>query len=146
MNDHKQSLGFLTGLTSRLFNKLLARRFQEQGIEMTAEQWGVIVTLLNGEAMTQGEISDALYLEKSTVSRSIDGLEKKGWITRQKDVVDSRKKRVMLTDKAHEIATVCSEIASGVLSDAHKGLEEQQIKESRARLTMIAETLRELNE
>ena len=63
--DHNQSLGYLTGLASRMFNKILAMRFQEAGIDMTAEQWGAILILLNSEAMTQGQLGERLYLEKS---------------------------------------------------------------------------------
>jgi hypothetical protein len=31
---------------------MLGKRFQEAGIEITAEQWGAILVLLNGDAMT----------------------------------------------------------------------------------------------
>ena len=48
-----------------MFNKILAMRFQEAGIDMTAEQWGAILILLNSEAMTQGQLGERLYLEKS---------------------------------------------------------------------------------
>ena len=73
--SHQQSLGHLTGLASRLFNRLLTLRFKDAGIDMTAEQWGVILVLKNSEAMTQSQICELLYLKKSSVSRSIDGLE-----------------------------------------------------------------------
>ena len=146
MKDHKQSLGYLTGLTSRLFNKLLTTRFQQAGIDMTAEQWGVIVTLLKGEPVPQAEIGELLYLEKSSVSRSIDGLEKRGWIERKKDSNDSRKKRVSLTSKAENIAEQCSEIAQSVLREAQQNLTQEQIDQSRSQLMTVADNLRKLNE
>ncbi len=141
-NDHQQSLGYLTGLTSRLFNKLITTRFQNAGIDMTAEQWGVIVILMNEESMTQGQIGERLYLEKSSVSRSIDGLEKRGWIERKKSTEDSRKKLVYLTPKSIEIAERCSAIAQNVLEDAQKGLNSEELALSKNLLTGVISNLR----
>ncbi|MEZ5580485.1 MAG: MarR family transcriptional regulator [Candidatus Competibacteraceae bacterium] len=49
--------------------------------------------------MTQGQLGERLYLEKSSVSRLTDGLERRGWIIRIKDPKDSRQKLVMPTAK-----------------------------------------------
>ena len=57
--------GHLAGLASRLLSKTLAKRFQAADIDMTAEQWGAILVLLNGDAMTQAQLGEQLYLEKS---------------------------------------------------------------------------------
>ena len=71
--DQFKSLGYLTGLASRQLSNTLAARFKEAGIDMTAEQWGAIIVLLNGDARTQGQIGEQLCLEKSSVSRLLDG-------------------------------------------------------------------------
>lgn len=143
--NHNQSLGHLTGLASRLFNKLLSQRLQQAGIDMTAEQWGVILVLLNSDALTQGQIGEQLYLEKSSISRSIDGLEKRGWIERQRSETDSRQKMVILTDKAMDIAQQGAAIAQSVLEDAQKDLAESDIKTNQAHLLGIIANLRQLN-
>ncbi len=142
---HHQSLGHLTGLASRLFNRLLTTRFKEAGIDLTAEQWGVILLLQNSGALSQSNICDLLYLEKSSVSRSIDGLEKRGWIERKRSPTDSRSKLVVLTDKSLDIVDRCSKIASLVLNDAQQNLTEEDLANSRLQLSSVITNLRTLN-
>lgn len=144
--NQTQSLGHLTGLAGRLFNTLLTRRFSTAGIEMTAEQWGVILVLLNHGAVTQRQLAEMLYLEKSTVSRSINGLEKRGWVVREKGPEDGRHKRVALTENATSIAERCSDIARSVLEDAQAGLNLEAIDTSLEQLSGVIRNLRLLNQ
>ena len=102
---------------------------------MTAEQWGVILVLKNSEAMTQSQICELLYLEKSSVSRSIDGLEKRGWIDRQRSPHDSRSKIVMLTEKSLGVVEQCEEIAASVLQDAQQGIDDAELQASKQNLS-----------
>lgn len=139
---HQQSLGHLTGLASRLFNRVLTQRFKQASIDMTAEQWGVILVLKNHESknsepMTQSQISELLYLEKSSVSRSIDGLEKRGWIERQRSPSDSRSKFVSLTQQSLAVVERCSEIAATVLADAQQGIEEAELERTKQHLAQV---------
>lgn len=142
----QQSLGHLTGLASRLFNRLLTQRFKHAGIDMTAEQWGVILVLNNSEPMTQSQVSELLYLEKSSVSRSINGLEKRGWIERQRNPHDSRSKLVLLTEKSLAIVEQCGEIAAGVLHDAQQGSVQSELQISKQQLSGVITNLRQLNQ
>lgn len=147
MNDysHQQSLGHLTGLASRLFNRLLTIRFKQAGIDMTAEQWGVILVLKNSEPVTQNQISELLYLEKSSVSRSIDGLEKRGWIERQRSPHDSRSKMVTLSEKSLGIIEQCEAIAVNVLQDAQQNIDDTELQTSKQNLSKVISDLRQLN-
>lgn len=140
-----QSLGHQTGLAGRLFNQLLTRRFSAAGIDMTAEQWGVILVLLNNGPMTHGQLAEQLYLEKSTISRSVGGLERRDWVACTKDADDGRHKRVSLTANATEVAEQCLKIASGVLTDAQAGLDPAAVSASLDQLAGVIANLRALN-
>lgn len=143
--SHQQSLGHLTGLASRLFNRLLTIRFKQAGIDMTAEQWGVILVLRNSEPLTQSQISELLYLEKSSVSRSIDGLEKRGWIERQRSPTDNRSKIVILTEKSLGVVEQCEGIAANVLQEAQQGIDDAELHTSKQSLSKVITSLRQLN-
>ncbi|WP_317932573.1 MarR family transcriptional regulator [Halioxenophilus sp. WMMB6] len=142
---HTQSLGYLTGLASRLFNRLLARRLREAGIDMTAEQWGVIQMLWGNGAMSQGQLGEALFLEKSTISRSVAGLEKRGWAEWQNSAEDRRQKLVSLTPAAVSVAKQCNKIAKGVLKEAQRGMAEAALAHSQQQLADVIANLRALN-
>jgi DNA-binding MarR family transcriptional regulator len=142
--DHNQSLGYLAGLASRLLSNILAMRFQEAGIGMTAEQWGAVLVLLNDGAMTQGQLGERLYLERSSVSRLLDGLERRGWIVRTKDPKDKRQKLVTPTPKLLETAARCAAIAKAILEEAQRGMTEDEQLVCRSFLSRIIINLREL--
>nr|WP_321403787.1 MarR family transcriptional regulator [uncultured Desulfobacter sp.] len=93
---------------------------------MTAEQWGAILLVLNGDAQTQGEIGRQLLLEKSSTSRLLNGLERRGWITRTRDPKDSRQKLVTPTPRVLETAERCAVIARQVISDAQRGMTREE--------------------
>lgn len=143
--DHNQSLGYLTGLASRMLSNILAGRLREAGIDMTAEQWGAILVLLNGKAMTQAQLGEQLYLEKSSVSRLVNGLEKRGWIERTKDSKDSRQKLVTPTPIVQDIAERCATIARTILEEAQVGMTEDDMLIFRSLLSRTIANLRELS-
>lgn len=132
----------MTGLANRLLSNMLALRFQEAGIDMTAEQWGAVLVLLNGEAMTQGELGERLHLEKSSVSRLTDRLEKRGWILRTNDPNDSRQKIVTPTQKAQDTVEHCASIARAILDEAQAGMTEDEMMVLRSLLSRLVINLR----
>lgn len=141
--DHNQSLGYLSGIASRMLNNMLATRLKATGIDMTSEQWGAIIILLNEGAMTQRQLGERLHLEKSSVSRLTDGLEKRGWIVRTKAPSDSRQKLVTPTPKALKTAEHCATIARAIHEEAQLGMNENEIITSRSLLTQIIKNLEE---
>lgn len=111
---------------------------------MTAEQWGVIILLLNSDAMTQVRLGERLYLEKSSVSRLVGGLERRGWVMRMKSPGDNRHKLVSPTPKALEAAERCASIAKGVLAETQHGMTEDEQLVCRSFLYRIIKNLREI--
>lgn len=130
-------------MVGRLLSNILGTRFQEAGIDMTAEQWGAVVVLLNSEPMTQGQLVERLYLEKSCVSRLTDGLERRGWVVRTKNPKDSRQKFVTPTPKLLDTAERCAAIARAVLEDAQRGMTKDEMLVCRSFLSRIITNLRE---
>lgn len=131
-------------MASRLLSNILVMRFQEADIDMTAEQWGAIIVLLNGGAMTQMQLGERLYLEKSSVSRLVNGLEKRGWIERTKDPKDSRQKLVTPALQVLDTAERGATIARALLEEAQLGMTEDEMLAFGALLSRTITNLREL--
>lgn len=141
--DRKKSLGYLTGLASRLLSQTLGKRFQEAGIDMTAEQWGTLLILLDGDAMTQGQVGQKMCLEKSSMSRLANRLEQHGWIARTKVKGDSRQKQLLPTPQTLEVAERCASIATAVLEDAQRGMSQEERLACQSLLTRLIGNLGE---
>ena len=70
-----------------------------------------------GKACTPGQIVEKLALSKQTVNSTLDTLEARGFISRQRDTVDQRSRIVSLTDEGRAYA----EELLGALDDAEQG-------------------------
>lgn len=116
-------------------------RLKDAGIDMTSEQWGAITILLNDGPMTQGQLGERLRLEKSSVSRLTDGLERRGWVIRTKDAFDSRQRLVTTTPKALDTALHCETIARTILNEAQTDMTEDEMLATRSLLSRIIKNL-----
>lgn len=56
----------------------------------------------NGGTACPSKMSDAMQTSTARIAAALNGLEKKGWITREPDEEDRRKKLVQLTPKGAE--------------------------------------------
>jgi len=58
---------------------------------------------LSAEApVSQQALAEQLHLEKSTVSRLVHHLERRGWVKRVRDLHDTRMFRLQLSEAGHE--------------------------------------------
>jgi MarR family transcriptional regulator, 2-MHQ and catechol-resistance regulon repressor len=64
--------------------------------------------------LSLNELAAELYLEKSTASRVVDGLENKGYVERRDDPTDRRALRLVATDAGRELyATIEMDLLAG---------------------------------
>ncbi len=83
---------------------LLAKDKTPCGKDMSISEAFTLTLLSRDEPLTQKELSTRLRLEKSTVSRLIDGLERKEWVERRVCHRDRRRKHLHLTQRGNERA------------------------------------------
>lgn len=138
-NPH-DSLGFLANAASRLLNKHLTREFEAIGLNVTAEQWNVLVQLWIFDGRNQLEIAEALMLEKSSVSRLVDGLEKKHLVVRQKGA-DARNNYICLTEYGRMMRDQSVEIGRALLDSVQAGIDEKELAVARRVLIEICRCL-----
>lgn len=68
------------------------------GLSVSLSQAYAIHELDHGSGLSQQELAERLFLEKSTVSRMIADLENKGLVERERDPNNRRTYRLQLTD------------------------------------------------
>ncbi len=82
--------------------KFARRLLVEKNYDLTFEQLILIFSLGMQEGARIGELAEISERDKTTTSRMIDGLEKKGLVIKVPDKADSRQKLVYLTRSAKE--------------------------------------------
>ena len=74
------------------------------------EYW--ILTCVDGEPMSQRQLSELLLIDASDMVRIIDSLEKHGWVTRERDPDDRRRQIVAATKKGTKaLAKLAADVA-----------------------------------
>lgn len=118
------SIGFHIGYTANTLRNGLTKTFHENGFELSYAQWVVLFQLDEKKGNPMQELIHLLYKEKTTVTRMIDGLEKRGLIIKKPIEGDKRAKQVFLTpegiavrDKLFPLALNFNEKISSNLSE-----------------------------
>ncbi|MFH5833656.1 MarR family winged helix-turn-helix transcriptional regulator [Halalkalibaculum sp. DA384] len=77
--------------------RTLIRRFEEEEIELTVEQYFILNILDKEDGLILQEVAEIVDRDKSAVLRHIDGLESNHFITRVTDSGDKRRKLLLVT-------------------------------------------------
>jgi MarR family transcriptional regulator for hemolysin len=80
-----------------------------------------------GQEMGQEQLVEQLDVSKPAVSRALNSLEIKGYVTRQRDPDDKRAQRVRMTDKALEIRPAVEQIYNHVYTLAIQGISQEEL-------------------
>ncbi|MDN5107616.1 MarR family transcriptional regulator [Aliarcobacter butzleri] len=107
--DMNLSLGFILNKTALMSKTLFSQKIKE--FDITPEQWSIIFRTVETEGLTQKELSDSTYKDQANITRTIDRLEKKGFLQRQANKLDRRIINIYPTKKAIDIVddiTLCS--------------------------------------
>lgn len=83
--------------------------------------------LTQGDGVRQEDIVAELDISKPAVSKALDTLAGKGYITRRKDPSDRRARLVQLTGRAEAIAPRLESIYDAAFTQAAQGLSEAEI-------------------
>jgi DNA-binding MarR family transcriptional regulator len=87
------------------------------GQPMSASMAHALTELAGDEALSQGELGRLLGLEKSTVSRLVADLERRGWVERRRDDLDGRVLRLYLTKQGRRVSTQIATARSALFAD-----------------------------
>lgn len=103
------------------------------GTDLSPSAVHTIIELGETGSLTSKELADRLNLEKSTISRLVQALEKRGEITSEKMETDGRSFRIALTDQGRKTLAVLAAYGEKKVSGALPHLGGQSTPEDVAR-------------
>ena len=139
-------------MTASLQNSLLAliRSFglhhPEQtpcGQTVAVAEAHALMELMQVQSLSQSALSKRLSLEKSTVSRLITGLEKRGWIERDRNPADRRIVEIQLTDTGKQAATTLASARQLKFDKVLSAIPESRRDDVIDALNVLVEAIRE---
>ena len=119
----KNGIVFDIKKTNNLLLKALSERYKEMMIDITPIQSKVLMTIYESkEEVTGAYIEKKVHCNKSSMSSTLNSLEKKGYITKTGDKKDTRKKIIKLTNRALSLIRILERDAKKVENNLMIGI------------------------
>ena len=137
----EDSLGYIIGRASRAMANRLNQNFEQAGYDVTCEQWAVLVNLWQKNGQSQKELAGVTCKDKTSITRLIDGLEKKNVVVRIPDRIDGRQKLIYLTNKGKEFQQKLLSVVQKTLLEAQKEIKPNDLKVCKDVLRQVAQNM-----
>jgi DNA-binding MarR family transcriptional regulator len=126
--DLQLVFAILNGKVSTAINRKLSRNFRQEGIEITPEQWTILLSLWEKDGVTQQELCNATFKDKPSMTRLIDNMERQHLVVRISDKKDRRTNLIHLTKTGRDLENKAYKIANITLGQALEGLTTEELK------------------
>lgn len=135
--DTRLIFAILNGKVSAAINRKLYRNFRQNNLEITPEQWTVLLFLWEKDGVTQQELCNATFKDKPSMTRLIDNMERMHLVVRTSDKSDRRINLIHLTQTGRELKERTRFIANRTLKEALYGLTVEELRVSQNVLRKI---------
>ena len=138
-HDFEDSLGYWTCLTAHAMERAMNDELAAHGI--TFQQWQVLAwTALEGD-LTQTQLAEKLRVEPPTLAGILDRMERDGWVRREPDAEDRRRKIVRPMPRVEPVWAKMIACARRVRARAMQGLSSTDIERTRDVLNKVLDNL-----
>lgn len=135
--DIQLIFAILNGKVSAAINRKLSRNFRLNDMEITPEQWTVLLYLWEKDGVTQQELCNATFKDKPSMTRLIDNMERQHLVIRVPDKKDRRTNKIHLTENGKKLEEKTRFIANKTLKEALHGLTLEELRISQEVLRKI---------
>jgi DNA-binding MarR family transcriptional regulator len=119
----------------------LQDRFRAAGIKMGAEEWAVLLLLWQEDGQTPGALALRSVKDQTTLTRLLDGMERKGLVNRTPDMNDRRRVRVNLTAKGQGMQATLVPLAARLIEQSQRGISVEDLQITRRVLRQMTDNL-----
>jgi DNA-binding MarR family transcriptional regulator len=138
----EKALPFLIHACYQQIRSVTYKEFLGHGLELTPEQWIVLVQLWEKDGQSQSALSERTLRDRPTMSRILDTMEKSGLVARTVDEKDARSRRVKLTRTGKSLQAKLVPVAKGLVARLEQAIPERDLEVTHRTLTRMLENLR----
>ena len=126
----------------------LKRRFQvllkelDPDLNITSDQWVILKRISEREAITQRDLANITFKDPASVTRTIDLMEKKGWMKRESVDGDRRAYQLTLTQAGWSLVKLITPLAQQVREEGLSGISGKEFTGLKNTLNQIYENVR----
>jgi MarR family transcriptional regulator for hemolysin len=110
----------------KVYRQFAQHQLTMQGFNITIDQWLVLKTLNEDPAQTQQQIAETTFKDYASVTRIIELLVKKEYLTRTMHQLDRRRFNLSLTENAYQLLKTMQPVIDNNRSVALNGISKNQ--------------------
>jgi len=118
------------GQSTRLVGLWIVDHFQANGIDLNKEQWLVLKKLHEENGRVQNDLAYITDRSKTSLTRLLNTMEKKGLVFRKNCEKDQRIKHVYYTEKGTEFYHRSLPFFNQVIDELSQGISQEEINET----------------
>jgi len=122
-----KKVGVFLNLVHCRFKLYLTVIFQKHGYDITPEQFLVLDALWDYGVQSQQEIADKIMKDKNSVTKLIDGLEKKNYLRRESYKQDRRQNQIQITDLGLKVKDGMTKVAIKATDQIIKDISKEEM-------------------
>ena len=135
--DIRLIFAILNGKVSAAIYRKLYRNFKKHGLDITPEQWTILIYLWEKDGVKQQVLCDATFKDKPSMTRLLDNMEKQHLVVRISQKEDRRTNLIYLTKTGKDLETPAHEITSQTLNEALSGITSEKLEISQEVMRQI---------
>lgn len=118
----------LNGKVSAAIYRKLYRNFKKEGLDITPEQWTILIYLWKKDGVKQQDLCDATFKDKPSMTRLLDNMERQHLVVRISQAKDRRTNLIYLTKTGRDLEEPASRITTLTLQEALEGISSQELE------------------
>jgi DNA-binding MarR family transcriptional regulator len=139
MEKLDQVLFFTLEKSIKTYRQFAQRQIDNAGIDITIDQWLVLKSIQDLPDISQHQIAENVFKDYASVTRMIELLVKKDYLTRTFHATDRRRFNLIITKKGNAVLDKLIPIITANRKQALKSLTKEEIEKNRAFLNRIIE-------
>jgi len=128
------------------FTYLSNKKFREQHINLSKEQWIVLKYLNQQDGLTQNDLAFITHRDKTSMTRLINNMEKKGYIRREICEQDRRINHIFIKKSGRDILYQTVPIMTELIRMMQDGVSSDIIEETIKTLKKVQINLKQISE
>jgi DNA-binding MarR family transcriptional regulator len=132
----------ITGVANTALARRLQKYLREAGINITVEQWSVLVHLWKQDGLSQQELCEKTFRDKPSMTRLVNNMEKLDLVQRVGSKDDRRRNHICLSERAKNLRDTTMAMANKTLNEGLEGVSHEDVEVAKRVLAKVYDNLR----
>jgi DNA-binding MarR family transcriptional regulator len=115
-------------MTMRTLARNIGQALDQAKLGINLSQYGMLDFLLMNSDAVQTDLANHLLKDRSVILRQLDQLEQHGWVERQMDLVDRRRKNLVVTKAGHDVHRKATKLRDKVFAQVLLGVGQKDLE------------------